>query len=102
MASETNTDISDIDFKEPGPSATIGNTPNTLLLPWPAYDNFFKLLKLNEKGNFIVKCKLCINSELSVSKNSTYNMKLHIEVSSVLLIIITTYLGLFLLLRRLN
>uniref|UniRef100_A0A1B6LF16 BED-type domain-containing protein n=3 Tax=Graphocephala atropunctata TaxID=36148 RepID=A0A1B6LF16_9HEMI len=52
---------------------------DSLDLPWLAYNKFFKLLKINEKGNYIVKCKLCLKGELSVSKNSPYNMRLHFE-----------------------
>ena len=53
--------------------------PTAKRLPWPAYEHFFSLINslTRKKGNFEVKCKLCLNTKISMTKNSTFK-KLHI------------------------
>ncbi|CAI6343554.1 unnamed protein product [Macrosiphum euphorbiae] len=49
-----------------------------LRLPWPVYNNLFKLISVND-NNFEVKCKLCVNSKMySTSTKSNSNLKKHI------------------------
>jgi len=46
-----------------------------LRLPWPVYNNLFKLISIND-NNFEVKCKLYVNSKIySTSTKSNSNLK---------------------------
>lgn len=46
-----------------------------LRLPWPVYNNLFKLISVND-NNFEVKCKLYVNSKIySTSTKSNSNLK---------------------------
>lgn len=57
------------------------DSESELRLPWPVYNNLFKLISVND-NNFEVKFKLCVNSKTySTSTKSNSNLKKHITVS---------------------
>lgn len=55
-----------------------------VLLPWPSYNKFFKVVKESDNGkNLYVKCNLCVGNSMpvSTSKISSSNLKKHIIAS---------------------
>jgi len=66
-----------------------GSSDYVTCLPWKAYNNYFELHKKLDNGNFIAKCLLCVNKTLSVSKSSPTNMKIHMEVRSFCVVVVS-------------
>ncbi len=74
------TDKTDANNIEPAESEMLSNSSKTN--PWPYLQDHFDF-KCKKDNSFIMQCKLCLPkmTELAAFKNSTSNLRKHVEVS---------------------